>query len=386
MSDDDDDDFYMILPSNGCKDTHPDNTANKFITSWERAINFKGNWKVALTEANLSYTTTSINREFGILCFAPDDGPSKVYVTGRLVGNVSKKEVRLIMPDLPMSRVPNVMITTPRCEYLSLEDKLYDIVITSSFPIGIAVKGVRETSNRTGGPPYTIHLGMHHFCTLYESEEKCPPKSLRNRWRYRYHSFVFDAEVIMEFVVPSVKRLQEIHADEDLFWSNVEEMVDGLKNVYKDVFKDVKIYEGKLVLYLQPNLVAIEFTNGFNIALGILEAFHTGGVISARREPFLRYGINNMYIYSSICRPIRVGETCVPLLKSLWINGENNNKRSFGEIRNIVVKNPMYIPLSSASINTVEVNIRSDSGDLIPFVAGSVTSLTLHFKRKKRKQ
>ena len=38
----------------------------------------------------------------------------------------------------------------------------------------------------------------------------------------------------------------------------------------------------------------------------------------AEAEPYLRHGINNIYVCSSICQPIRVGEVCVPFLKSIW--------------------------------------------------------------------
>ena len=191
----------------------------------------------------------------------------------------------------------------------------------------------------------------------------------------------------MQFTIPYYSPWREIHADEDLFWANVEQMAEGLTKVFKDVFSDVKIYHGKLVMHIQPKIVVIKLLNGLNIALGLRDRLYTipkDRVLRAERPPFLRYGINNMYIYSSVCRPIRVGETRVPLLKSLWLDNDVNKSRAFGEVRNIVVKNPMYIPLSSTSINTIEVNIRSDSGELVPFVVGSVTSLTLHFKRQRR--
>jgi hypothetical protein len=40
------------------------------------------------------------------------------------------------------------------------------------------------------------------------------------------------------------------------------------------------------------------------------------------------------------------------------------------------------LPISNTTINTIEINIRDDSGRVIPFDEGSVTSLTLHFKQK----
>ena len=57
---------------------------------------------------------------------------------------------------------------------------------------------------------------------------------------------------------------------------------------------------------------------------------------------------------------------------------------NFGKVRNITTKNPMYIPISASS-NSIEIYIRSDSGRLFPFSDGTVTSLTLHFKKVRIK-
>ena len=54
-----------------------------------------------------------------------------------------------------------------------------------------------------------------------------------------------------------------------------------------------------------------------------------------------------MYIYSSICQPIQVGSTRVPLSKSIWLDNKKNvGRANFGEVRNITTENPMYIPIS----------------------------------------
>ena len=143
---------------------------------------------------------------------------------------------------------------------------------------------------------------------------------------------------------------------------------------------------GTLKFTIRGGVSTIEFLNGFNICLGLSKRkYHiVDSVLFAESEPYLRHGINSMYVYWSIVQPIRVGNVCVPLLKSVWLDrgGGKNTSHSFGEVCNIRVKNPMYLPVSSTSISSIEVNIRSDSGRLIPFVEGSITSLTLHFKRK----
>ena len=181
----------------------------------------------------------------------------------------------------------------------------------------------------------------------------------------------------------------EVFAQEDVFWANTDEMVGGLTTIFDSVFKKVsKEKDGKMKMVPRDEIASMDFLNGLNIVLGFQKRKYTISYetyyLLTENQPYLRHGINNIYVYSSICQPIRVGEVCVPLLKSIWLDTSSLNQSNvFGEMRNVVIKNPMYIPLSSTSINTIEVNIRSDSGHLLPFVAGSVTSLTLHFKRSR---
>ena len=42
--------FNVTLPSNSCKDTHPNNHGANYTIELDEAINLKGGWKVALTE------------------------------------------------------------------------------------------------------------------------------------------------------------------------------------------------------------------------------------------------------------------------------------------------------------------------------------------------
>ena len=74
-----------------------------------------------------------------------------------------------------------------------------------------------------------------------------------------------------------------------------------------------------------------------------------------------------------------MGGHMVPLLKSIWLDGEKKSY-SHGEIINYIVANPMYLPVASTSINSVEVDIRNVFGKYIPFPETAVTSITLHFK------
>ena len=51
------------------------------------------------------------------------------------------------------------------------------------------------------------------------------------------------------------------------------------------------------------------------------------------------------------------------------------------EVRSINIKNAMYIQVSSSTINSVEINIRTDSGSFVSFSDSAITAITLHFKK-----
>ena len=60
--------FYVILPSNSNPDVHPDNTASNFRVNYQNPIQLAqpNEWKVALTDMtyNQSSVTTNISQGF----------------------------------------------------------------------------------------------------------------------------------------------------------------------------------------------------------------------------------------------------------------------------------------------------------------------------------
>ena len=55
------DSFYMVLPSNACPLTQPNNKANSYRIDWESALQFDGDWKVALTEFSFNYAPITMS-------------------------------------------------------------------------------------------------------------------------------------------------------------------------------------------------------------------------------------------------------------------------------------------------------------------------------------
>ena len=92
-------------------------------------------------------------------------------------------------------------------------------------------------------------------------------------------------------------------------------------------------------------------------------------LLSKSHEPY--------YIYISILDPINIGGVGVPLLRKVWVENSCTEGKQVFE----TVDKPMYLPISSSSINNIEVQIRNDSGELVNFPLNSSSSITLHFRQ-----
>ncbi len=117
-------------------------------------------------------------------------------------------------------------------------------------------------------------------------------------------------------------------SDEKL-WNSVQAMMINMITELKHIFDAMK-YDEKtqlITLSMKPDIISVKFLNGFNMILGFEQmklkndtkgkARFTGKYTSC-----LKGGINNKYIYSSICQPIQVGSTRVPHLKGLWLDNK----------------------------------------------------------------
>ena len=99
-----------------------------------------------------------------------------------------------------------------------------------------------------------------------------------------------------------------------------------------------------------------------------------GLMMTAPYPPDLRRGIYSLYVYCDFCMETFVGNTLVPLLRTVSFNA-----RAYGETVTVLYDNPIYVPINKRAIDSVEIKIGDDNGKLVPFVEGK-TALTLHFR------
>ena len=87
-------------------------------------------------------------------------------------------------------------------------------------------------------------------------------------------------------------------------------------------------------------------------------------------------GFSSMYVYCNVLEHVSVGDTKAPLLRIVRVTEKG------GQTVNTIYEKPLYVPLQLKTFDSLEIDIRSDTGNPIPFEYGKVI-VTLHFRRCK---
>jgi hypothetical protein len=85
-------------------------------------------------------------------------------------------------------------------------------------------------------------------------------------------------------------------------------------------------------------------------------------------------GIHSLYIYCDVLENIAVGDTQAPLLRIVNASGE------YGDVINKNFDPPRYIPVQKKRFDSIIIDIRSDTGEKVPFESGH-SLCVLHFRR-----
>ena len=82
-----------------------------------------------------------------------------------------------------------------------------------------------------------------------------------------------------------------------------------------------------------------------------------------------------LYVYTDITQNLLVGDVRAPLLLVVPA------KLRYGNTTCVTYEQPQFLPLSRSNIQTIEINIKSDTGELVSFESGK-SIVKLFFRRK----
>jgi len=190
----------------------------------------------------------------------------------------------------------------------------------------------------------------------------------------------------LEIVTNDIDNYEDISTDEIndeniSFVVGINDGDDGSDDSNKLVFRIVDGAEfgvihrtQKVFVRLPPN-VNLELTETFAQTLGFERHKFIGGseYVSTFAADVNR-SFATMFIYCDVVRESIVGDTTVPLLRTLNVEGR------YGDIIQKIYHTPTYVPLQRSYFDAIEINIRDDTGRLVPFESGKAI-VTLHFRR-----
>ena len=98
-------------------------------------------------------------------------------------------------------------------------------------------------------------------------------------------------------------------------------------------------------------------------------------IIVSAKEVDMEQGLYVLYVYCDLVEGQIVGDSLVPLLKAVPVDGEHGANTTKDYI------NPQYVPVAINHFSQLHLLLRDDAGDRVPFERGRVTA-TLHFRRR----
>ena len=156
--------------------------------------------------------------------------------------------------------------------------------------------------------------------------------------------------------------------------SKMKQLVDNEKRFSDDVKFSYDTLSRKVTVHLQ-NDTELYFGD-----IGYLLGFSPQEVISktstAEREVDLEHGFHDLYVYCDIIQPQYVGDALVPLLRIIPVEGKDGQRISKSFVR------PQYVPVIRKQFESIEANIKRDTGEPVPFQFRRVL-LTLHFRQSR---
>ena len=110
--------------------------------------------------------------------------------------------------------------------------------------------------------------------------------------------------------------------------------------------------------------------------LGFRQAIFPAGEYVSDWVADVKKRLNSLYVYCPWVEPRMVGDTQVSLLRIVPVEGRD------GEMITRMFDPIQYCPLLQKLFQTVEIDLRDDTGSIVPFERGRVV-VTLHFRKRK---
>lgn len=337
--------FYVYLPSNASSDVYPNNTATHFKVNLAQPLHLEGNWRTAMVELSYSNSVNTINGEAIELYEASE--PVKIEEWrpeshGRymriimMIGNSSKVKHNAFILKIELSSIDRdyeYAYLTMWSDNKEVEQKFKPLIDRKiKDTTGVRFTMSIDTPFGTTIPKYNFNLFI-----------KPPPKLVKQvaLLRNRYDT--------VEEMCLSLNRQMNI----ELFHAvpdrpnrlSVRNLKSGAHMILKHDLKYILGFKHDKIIH---NQIA-EFEAELDLSFAL-------------------------YIYSNIVRESRVGDSFVPLLRTLPIQHTR-----YGQTVNCTMQNPYFIDVAGNDFSNIEISIMNKAGKPYPLTPQSEVLITLKF-------
>jgi len=165
------------------------------------------------------------------------------------------------------------------------------------------------------------------------------------------------------------------------YYKNMSDLISKLNDAIVDnkaCLSNASFYyqsvTGRVKLYVRNDYILM-FGEGLANVLGFNPNTPYTESTLASYNADINLGFNSLYVYCSICEPQIVGDAYVPLLRTVYITGNQ------GDTVNNIYDSPHYVPVNIDTLDTIEINIKNDMNEQVSFKTGKVIC-KLHFRQK----
>ena len=180
----------------------------------------------------------------------------------------------------------------------------------------------------------------------------------------------YGQEKASESLDQTMKLNNDISEKINLQQENIDGVKFGFTFLYDATIKRVKCK------FLEEQVTYIELSPKLQYMLG----FDRPGLYNekelAKYNHDTRVGFYSLFVYCSLVEPQIVGNVTAPLLRCVHIEG------NYGDIIEKTYQSPHYVPVIAKEIDRIEIDIKDDNNQSVPFQFGK-TVVKLHFRKKR---
>lgn len=164
-------------------------------------------------------------------------------------------------------------------------------------------------------------------------------------------------------------------------YESVEDIVTAI-NQHSKLEKLLSFQYSKVTKRLSLSIKALLSVLGFSQRLALQLGYKPDVNLVTHPTPAHPANIwvglpSQMFVYCDLVEPQVVGDILSSLMRVVNVTADNYN---YGTHKDVIFSPPHYIPIMRREFENLEIDIRTDSGELMPFEFGTL-SLKLHFKK-----